>query len=85
MAKNILNTVENVTANSVFQGKVKKISIQCIQPIKAITVKFLVWENRTRKKLHPLELTCKVTTEFADNRTSRVLYSIKNVIAELKL
>jgi len=84
MAKNILNTVESFTANSVFQDKVKKISIQYIQPVKAVTVKFLVWENTTRKKLHPLELTCKVTTEFADNGTSRVLYSIKNVIAELK-
>jgi len=42
-------------------------------------------ENTTRKKLHPLELTSKVTTEFADDGTSRLLYSIKNVIAELKL
>jgi len=48
--------VENFTANSVFQGKVKKISIQYIQPVNAITLKFLVWENTTRKKLYPLEL-----------------------------
>ena len=40
--------------------------MQYIQPVKAITVNFLVWENTTRKKLHPLELTSKVTTEFAD-------------------
>jgi len=33
--------------------------------VEAITVKFLVWENTTRKKPHPLELTSKVTTEFA--------------------
>jgi len=85
MVKNIFNVVENFTSNSVFQGKVKKISIQCIMPAKAITVKFLVWESTTRKKLHPLELTSKVTTEFADNGTYRVLYSIKNVTAELKL
>ena len=85
MVRNIFNTVENFTANSVFQGKVKKISIQYIQPVKAITVKFLVWENTTRKKLHPFELKSKVTTEFADNGTSRVLYSIKNVTGELRL
>ena len=33
--------------------------------LKAITVKFLVWENATRKELQPLELISKVTTEFA--------------------
>jgi len=77
MVKNMFNTVENFTANSVFQGKVKKISIQYIQPVKAITIKFLVWENTIRKKLRRLKLTSKVTTEFADNGTSRVLYSIK--------
>jgi len=54
MVKNKFNAVENFTANSVFQGKVKKISIQYIQPAKAITVKFLIWENTARKKLHPL-------------------------------
>ena len=63
--------MENFTANSVFQCKVKKISIQYIQPVKAFTVNFLVWENTTRKKLHLLELTSKATTEFADNGTSR--------------
>jgi len=83
MVKNIFNTVENFTANSVFQSKVKKISIQYIQPVKAITV--LVLENTTRNKLHPLELTSKVTTEFVSNGTSRVLLSIKNVTDELKL
>ena len=67
------HTVENFAANSVFQGKVKKI-IQYIQPVTANTAKFLVWENTARKKLHPLELTSKVTTEFAYNRTSRGLY-----------
>jgi len=39
--------------------------------LKAIAVKFLVWENTLRKELHPLELTSKVTTEFAYNSTSR--------------
>jgi len=39
--------------------------------VKAITVTFLVWENATRKKLYPLELTSKVTTDFAYNGTSR--------------
>jgi len=88
MVKNIFNTVETFTANSVFQGKVKNISIQYFQPVKAITVKFLVWENITRKELHPLELTSKVTTEFAENGTSRVLYKERycriEVISELK-
>ena len=51
--------MDNFTANS-FPGKAKKISIQYIHPVKVITVKFLVWENTTRKKLHPLELTSKV-------------------------
>jgi len=30
--------------------------------VKAITVKFLVWENTTRMELQPLELTSKETT-----------------------
>jgi len=42
--------------------------------VKAISVKFLVWENTTRKELQPLELTSKVTTEFAYNGTSRGLH-----------
>jgi len=49
--------------------------------VKAITVKFLIWEKTTRKELHPIELTSKVTTEFAYNATSRDC--MKNVIAEL--
>jgi len=56
-----------------------------MQPLKGITVKFLVRENTTRKELHPLELTSKVTTEFAYNGSSRRLYCTKNVIAESKL
>jgi len=40
--------------------------------VKAITAKFLVWENTTRKELQPLELTSKVTTEFAYNGTCSV-------------
>ena len=51
--------------------------------LKAITAKFLVWENTTRKELQPLELTSKVTTEFACNGTSEDC--IKNFIAELTL
>jgi len=39
--------------------------------VKAITIKFLVWENTARKELQLLELTSKVTTEFAYNGTSR--------------
>ena len=42
--------------------------------IKAITVKFLVWENTTREELQPLELTSKVIAEFAHNGTSRGLH-----------
>jgi len=76
MVKNIFNIVENFTANSVFQGKVKKFS------------KFLVGENTTRKELHPLELTSKVTTECAYNGTSRGLHKERycriEVISELK-
>jgi len=50
--KSILNTVKIFRANSVFQGKVKNISIRYMQPVKAIIVKFLVRENTTRKELH---------------------------------
>ena len=39
--------------------------------VKVITIKFLVWENTTRKELQFLELASKVTTEFAYNGTSR--------------
>jgi len=42
--------------------------------VKAITKKFIVWKNTTRKELHPFELTSKVTTEFAYNGTSRRLH-----------
>ena len=74
MIKNIFSTVENFTANSGFQDNVKNVLIQYIQPVKAITVKFLVRENTTRKELHRLELTSKVTTGFAYNGTSRGFY-----------
>jgi len=36
--------------------------------------KVFVWENTTRKELQPLELTSKLTTEFAYNGTSRGLH-----------
>ena len=56
--------------------------------VEAITVKFLVWENTTRKELQPLELTGKVTIEFAYNDTSRELhkerYCRMDAISELK-
>ena len=56
--------------------------------LKAITVKFLVWENTTRKELQPLELTSKVTTEFAYNGISRGLHKERycriDIISELK-
>jgi len=85
MVKKYIQRSGNFHGKLCFPGQGEKILIQYIQPAKAITVKFLVWENTTRKKPHPLELTSKVTTEFADNGTSRVLYSMKNVTAELKL
>jgi len=56
--------------------------------VKPITIKVLVSENTRRKGLHPLELTSKVTTEFAYNGTSRglqyELYCGIDVISELK-
>ena len=56
--------------------------------VKAFTIKFLVWENTRRKELHPLELTSKVTTEFAYNGTSIGLqyerYCGIDVTSELK-
>jgi len=45
-----------------------------IASVKAITVRFLVWENTTRKEPHPLELKSEVTTEFACNGISRRLH-----------
>ena len=59
-----------------------------LAPVKAITVKFLVWKNTTRKELQPLQLISKVTTEFAYNGTSRGLHKERNcridIISELK-
>ena len=56
--------------------------------VKAITIKFLVWENTTRKELQPLELTSKVTTEFPYNGIFRGLqkerYCRIDIISELK-
>jgi len=56
--------------------------------VKAITVKLLVWENTTRKELQPLELTSKVTTEFASHGISRGLHKERycriDIISELK-
>jgi len=60
MIKNIFSVVEIFTANSVFQGKVKIFLIRYIQPVKAITLMFLVRENTTLEELHRLELTSKV-------------------------
>jgi len=55
---------------------------------KAITVKFLVWEKTTRKELQPLELTSKVTAEFAcsviSGRLHKERYCRIDVISELK-
>jgi len=71
-----------------FSGQGEKILVQCIQLVKAITVKFLVRENTTRKELHRLEIASKVTTEFAYNGTSRGLYKERycriEAISELK-
>jgi len=56
--------------------------------VKAITVKFLVCENTTGEELQSLELTSKVTTEFAYNGTSRELHKERycriDIISELK-
>jgi len=81
---------EVFTANSVFQGKVKIFLIQYIQPVKAITLMFLVRENTTRKELHRLELTSKVTTGVNKQGNYLPIMAllwdyISNVIAELKL
>ena len=74
----ILNLKKYIQYSAKFYGKLcflgqgEQISMQYIHPVKAITVKFLVWENTTRKELQPLELS-KITTEFAYNGTSRGL------------
>ena len=58
MIKNIFSAVEIFTTNC-FSGQGEIIFIQYIQPVKAITLMFLVRENNTRKELHRLELTSK--------------------------
>jgi len=64
------------------------IEVAYIFAVKAITVTFLVWENTTRKELQPLELTSKVTAEFAYNGTSRGLHKERycriDITSELK-
>jgi len=56
--------------------------------VNAIIVKFLFWEDTTRKELNPLVLTRKVTTEFAFDGTSRGLHKERfcriDVISGLK-
>jgi len=77
-----------ISQQTVFQSKVKIFSIQCIHPVKAITVKFLAWETTTHKEFHSLELASKASTEFAYNGTSRGLFKERycriEVISELK-
>jgi len=53
----------------------------------SITIKFLVWENTTRKELHPLDLTSKVGLLQLQNLpiTAPLGNCMKNVIAELTL
>ena len=73
----------------------RRLTLRCVievayifASVKANTVKFLVWENTTRKEIQPLELTSKVTTEFAYNSTSRGLHKERycriDIISELK-
>ena len=57
-----------------FRVRWKNFQYYILQLVKAITAKFLVWENTTRKELHPLVLTSKVTTEFVYDSTSRRLH-----------
>jgi len=59
MVKNIFNKVDNFTANS-FPGQGEKNFNTIYSSSKGNYRKVLVWENTTRKKLHPLELTSKV-------------------------
>ena len=88
MIKNIYSIQWKISRQTLFQGKVKKFSIQYIQPVKAITVKFLVWENTTHKEPHSFELTSKASTEFAYNGTSWGLFAERyyriEVMSELK-
>jgi len=86
MVKKLFNTVENFTANSaVFHGKCEKNLNTVNSVVKGNYRKVSCLGEHNTQETSPLELTSKVTTEFADNGTSRVLYSIKNVTAELKL
>ena len=71
-----------------FNFHVAPLKSRIFASVKAITVKFLVWENTTCKELRPLQLTSKVTPEFAYNGTSKGLHKERycriDVISELK-
>jgi len=94
--RKLLKTPECMQAGLVSQtirsGTVAFKALRCVievayisASVKAITVKFL--ENTTRKELQPLELTSKVTTEFAYKGTSRRLHKERycriDIISEL--
>ena len=82
----LFNTVENFTTNSaVFQVKCEKKLNTVYSAIKGNYRKVSCLGEHNTQKTSPLELTGKATTEFAGNGTSRVLYSIKDVTAALKL
>jgi len=49
--------------------------------VKAITVKFLVWENTTCKELHPHELQARLLQNLP--MTAPLGDCMKNVIAEM--
>jgi len=82
-------------SQTIWSGTVAFKTLRCVievayifASVKSITVKFLVWENTTRKELQPLELISKVTTEFAYNGTSRGLHKERycriDITSELK-
>ena len=88
-------TQAGLASQTIRSGTVAFNTLRCVietayifASVKAITLKFLVWENPTRKELQPLELTSKVTTEFAYKVISRGLrkehYCRIGTISELK-
>ena len=86
MVENIFNTADNFTANS-FPGEGEQ-NFNTVYSASNGNYRKVscLGEHNTQETSPPwVNKQGIVTTEFAGNRTSRVLYSIKNATAELKL
>ena len=84
-------TQAGLGSQTIRSGTVAFKTLRCVVEVayifasmKAISVKFIVWENTTLKELQPLELTSKIATEFAYNGTSRGLHKERYCRIDIK-